>query len=64
MSTALHRNPFHVLSATPQHSGARLLYLAVERALMADPVACQKACADLISPRTNLVIRLWSLATK
>jgi len=58
MSTALHRNPFHVLGATPQDSGARLRELADERALIADPAACQKACADLMSPRTRLSAEL------
>jgi hypothetical protein len=58
MSTALHRNPFHVLGATPQDGGARLLELAEERALIADPAACQKACADLMSPRTRLPAEL------
>jgi hypothetical protein len=58
MSTALHRNPFHVLGATPQDSGARLLGLAEERALIADPEACQKACAQLMSPRARLAAEL------
>jgi hypothetical protein len=58
MSTALHRNPFHVLGATPRDSGARLLGLAEERALIADPEACQKACADLLSPRVRLAAEL------
>jgi hypothetical protein len=58
MSTALHRNPFHVLGATPQDGGARLLGLAEERALIADPEACQKACAQLMSPRTRLAAEL------
>jgi hypothetical protein len=58
MSTALHRNPFHVLGATPQDSGARLLGLAEERSLIADPAACQKACANLMSPRARLSAEL------
>ena len=58
MSTALHRNPFHVLGATPQDTSARLLELAEERALIADPEACQKACAQLINPRARLAAEL------
>jgi hypothetical protein len=58
MSTALHRNPFHVLGATPRDSGARLLQLADDRALIADPAACQKAFTDLVNPRTRLAAEL------
>lgn len=58
MNTALHRNPFHVLGATPQDNGARLLGLAEEKALVADPEACQKACAVLMNPRARLAAEL------
>jgi len=58
MSTALHRNPFHVLGATPQDSGTRLLGLAEEMALIADPEACQKACTLLMNPRARLAAEL------
>src|SRR3954453_12719690 len=58
MTTALHRNPFHVLGATPQDSSARLRELADEKALIVSPEACQAACAQLVSPRTRLIAEL------
>ena len=52
--TALHRNPFFLLSATSRDDRRRIVELAEERSLAIDHEACQKARSDLTNPRTRL----------
>ncbi|WP_374545050.1 hypothetical protein [Rhodoblastus sp.] len=57
-ANSFHSNPFFVLGATTRDSQSRLVELAEERALLLDPDACQKARADLVSPRSRLPAEL------
>lgn len=57
-STTLHRSAFWLLGATVRDDRRRVVELAEERALELDPETCQKARADLTSPRTRLSAEL------
>ena len=57
-ANSLQKNPFYVLGATTRDSQSRLVELAEERALLLDPDECQKARADLVSPRMRLAAEL------
>lgn len=56
--TALHRNAFWLLGATTRDDRRRIVELAEGRALDLDHDTCQKARADLTSPRTRLAIEM------
>jgi hypothetical protein len=56
--TTLHRSPFWILGATIRDDRRRIVELAEEMALHLDHEACQKARADLTSPRTRLSAEL------
>jgi hypothetical protein len=52
--TTLHRNPFFVLKATTRDTSNRIIELEREYELSDNADECQKARADLISPRLRL----------
>lgn len=52
--TALHRTPFAILGATVHDDRRRIVQLAEEKSLELDGDICQKARADLTTPRTRL----------
>jgi hypothetical protein len=47
-------NPFRVLGATPLDPRGRLIELAEERSLQADPAECERARSQLTHPRNRL----------
>jgi hypothetical protein len=57
-TTALHRNPFWLLGATTRDDRRRIVELAEQKILELDQEACQKARADLTSPRTRLTAEM------
>jgi hypothetical protein len=54
VETTLHRSPFHLLGATIRDDRKRIVELAEEKSLELDYELCQKARADLTSPRNRL----------
>jgi hypothetical protein len=56
--TALHRNAFWLLGATTRDDRRRIVELAEGKALDHDHDTCQKARADLTSPRTRLAVEV------
>ncbi|MGJ4950702.1 hypothetical protein [Bradyrhizobium sp. HKCCYLS20291] len=58
MTTALHRNSFHVLGATPRDPAVRLFALSEDPEMAADALARRSACARLINPRIRLEAEL------
>lgn len=53
-ATALHRTPFALLGVTPRDDRRRIVELAEEKSLERDHDSCQKAQADLTTPRNRL----------
>ena len=56
--TVLHRNPFWLLGATTRDDRRHIVDLAEQKLLELDQEACQKARADLTSPRTRLAVEM------
>jgi len=56
--TALHRNPFWVLGATPRDDRRHIVELADQKLLEIDHEVCQKARSDLTNPRTRLAAEM------
>lgn len=52
------RNPFALLGATTRDNRRRIVELADEASLITDHDVCQKARADLTSPRTRLTAEI------
>ncbi len=57
-ANALYRNPFYLLGATTRDNQSRIVALTDERSLTLDPDLCQKARAELASPRSRLSAEL------
>jgi len=58
LATAIHRNPFHLLSVSMRDDRRKIVAQAEEQALHLDAEICQKARADLTNPRTRLAAEL------
>jgi hypothetical protein len=56
--TALHQSPFAVLGVTTRDDRRRIVELAEEKSLELDHEVCQKARADLTSPRSRLSVEM------
>lgn len=56
--TALHRNPFWLLGATPRDDRRRIIELADQKLLEIDQEVCQQARSDLTNPRTRLAVEM------
>lgn len=58
VTTALHRNPFHILRVGVRDDKRKIVAQAEEQALHGDSDAYQKARSDLTNPRTRLAAEM------